>query len=91
MTGENCLHCKISQVIIEHFRAEQGLSGDAYPHFGEDELPILLIAIANVAADVLAPADLDPALLAMRVGLFANKIIQFAAATDRPPAGVRLQ
>jgi hypothetical protein len=73
----DCLHCKISMVIIEHFRSEQGLPADAYPHFGNEEVPNILSNIAQVVADVITPCDGTEQLM-RRVGLFAAKVVRLA-------------
>ena len=94
-TDPNCLHCKISLAIIEHFRAEQGLPADQYPDLGSPEVFNILNHLAQVVADTITPCENGEAQLLRRVGLVSARIIKFAMEDLKreasPIAGVRLQ
>jgi hypothetical protein len=74
----DCLHCKISMLVIEHFRMAQGLAANVYPHLGNDEVPNMLTHLAQVVADVITPCEDGKPQLLRRVGLFASKVVQLA-------------
>jgi hypothetical protein len=74
----DCLHCKISLLIIEHFRTQQGLSADAYPHLGNEEVPEILANVAQVVADTITPCEEGAEQMLRRVGIFAAKVIRLA-------------
>lgn len=81
MTDPNCLHCKISETIIAHFRAEQGLAADQYPHLGDEEVVAILNNVAQVVADTITPCEKGEPQLLRRVGLVASRIIKFGLET----------
>jgi len=97
MTDCNCLHCKISAVIIDHFRAEQSLPADQYPSLGSEEVVTILNHTAQVVADTIMPCEQGHAQMLRRVGLFSSRVVQFALAYMGQPAdgtrpeGIRLQ
>jgi hypothetical protein len=94
-TDPNCLHCKISMAIIEHFRAEQALAADQYPELGSEEVVKILNHLAQVVADTITPCENGEAQLLRRVGLISARIIKFALEDLKreagAPQGVRLQ
>jgi hypothetical protein len=94
-TDPNCLHCKISAVIIDHYRSMQSLSADQYPDLGSDEVRHMLIHLAQVVADVITPCEKGETQLLRRIGMFSASVVKYAQphlnADASPAPGVRLQ
>lgn len=95
MTDVNCLHCKISKAIIDHFRLAQSLPADQYPDLGSDEVVKILVNLAQVVSDTITPCESGEEQLFRRVGLFSARVIKFALEDlkqdDRIAQGARLQ
>ena len=77
-TDPNCLHCKISLLIIDHFRNEQGLRSDEYPDLGTEEVVKTLNQLAQVVADVITPCEQGEPQLLRRAALFSGRVVKFA-------------
>ena len=95
MSDCNCLHCKLSIVIIDHYRTEQKLTKDQYPDLGNEEVPVILSNIAQVVANIMTPCEQGEPQLLRRVGLFSAKVIKYALedlkGEHSPRPGARLQ